>query len=486
MASEISERLLKHGFVNKEGKADQEKSNAKMLDPTESDYPKAERRQKIIYETFGLSIEEPYYWFLNLIKEYVTRDIVKVKDVFSASETSAFFGSASARLNIQQDRASQYLGLIGKMLRDLFQIIREIKMIDMRVDMYTKSDKGDKSADMALKGIWVDLVEGGTKNASSVLGLSREVGFTILPDLFFGTYVKEAEHVDEAIKKLKFNEKIKEVLARKLSAFLIWKSHTKKEIDARRGFLIRYIRQHYDTIFMYMNWVRPYLTHVKRLSMEQGHLKSPDLIAAFEGSMIEIELMTRFVKKKKYSSCINFHFLYRTRPSMDFHQDGYQHRGPVHVGRVEINIRGYVWDNKTYENYLKYRRDEDFDLLSSIDDSIKEAMTLLGDDLKMYIEEAGGKWRHSQENSEEEDSSEEKKPSTSILDPFKDLVNGFGELTLGREIFGNGKKEVKTKVTKFQKWSESKEKEKLKSGMMDFPIWKICEFFKKAHRMLAW
>ena len=47
-----------------------------------------------------------------------------------------------------------------------------------------------------------------------------------------------------------------------------WKEKTYQELTTREKFVLKYLRQHYNTIKLYMNWIRPYLRNVKDLQME--------------------------------------------------------------------------------------------------------------------------------------------------------------------------------------------------------------------------
>ena len=132
----------------------------------------------------------------------------------------------------------------------------------------------------------------------------------------------------------------------KLRSFMEWKEHTYKELKTRRMFTLRYTRQHYDVIYMYLTWMRPYLRNIARLqseAMEKKKEVTPDLVSAFEGSLLEVEFLARRMpeKNEKYYACVLANFVLRTRPELSFHQEGYKHTGPVHMGRVEIIMRAY-------------------------------------------------------------------------------------------------------------------------------------------------
>ena len=297
--SEGAKRLIKAGFVSSEGKsavgslsgaalskfveslsddeadtyADQDIIEMGKDQMIATPYPAPALRYRIVYESFKKSIEELYFWLLNYLRWDLGFMVYeKLTDVFAAAEHSAFFGVAQQRVGLQQDKVIQFLATIGKMIKDLFQIVREIRVIDERLGYYddslVASSKSRESAEIVLKGIWVDQVEGGGKNPSSVYGLARELQFTTLPDLFYAIHPRHPGEVDEMIDSLDFNKKVKEVLKRKLRQFIQWKKETHKELANRRSFTVKYLRQHYDVIKMYMTWVKPYLRNIDRLRMK--------------------------------------------------------------------------------------------------------------------------------------------------------------------------------------------------------------------------
>ena len=84
-----------------------------------------------------------------------------------------------------------------KLTKELFQIVREVRILDERLDLYNSSSKAIKnkgnvfdrrmsqSAEIVLRGYWVDLKDGGVKSPGSVYGLATTLGYASLPDLFF-------------------------------------------------------------------------------------------------------------------------------------------------------------------------------------------------------------------------------------------------------------------------------------------------------------
>ena len=483
--------LIKFGFSKKEHGHDT--ADVEVAEETRTNYgptgfPKPSRRYRMHYEGYNISIEEPYFWMLHYLRYFSGfSNIIKITDVFAAAENSAFFGAAQQRLGLQQDKVSQFLATIGKMVRELFQLVRELRILDERLgyyfDSYTNS-RSSESAEITLKGIWVDLVEQGAKNPASVYGMAREVQFTTLPDLFFSTHPAKQEDVDEVVEKERgaFNRKVREVLKRKLRTFLAWKEHTFDEMKNRRVFTLKYLRQHYEVIKMYMHWVRPYLRNIQRLQLDQSKTETPDLIVAFESSMIEIELLAvkGGSKPEDYRQCLLFSYMFRTRPEMNYSQE-YQ-RGPIHLGRVEINIRAYGWNQSQIESYRKMKEHEDFQLLGIIDGSVKAALEALGDELARYLNEAG----------EDVDSIGGKKAPKADsnaanaghhLSNYLSVFKGFGEMF---GIAGKAPKvEKPKKKTATSAYKNSMAREQAQKDAKG-TAWTIYHHFKKQHNMLNW
>jgi hypothetical protein len=502
----VDEKLLEKYNFTKNGKADMEEAEEHLGVYSKTGYPNPAFKKKIVFEGINAYIEEAYFWIIDHLRHdwsFTTFD--KITDVFAASAQSAFFGVSEQRLAIQQDKAAQYLRGISDMVKALFQIVRELRIIDERLhyynDTFQKSRVGEQTArgsEITLKGIWVDQVEGGVKNAASVYGLAQTVGFTILPDLFFRVEVDDSGmdqlidkpedyeaasrtipvKLDEKINRMtEFNEKVREVVKRKLTQYYTWKHRTYKELFTRRKFTIKYLRQHYDTINLYMGWIKPYLRNIKKLQLDEKKIDSSELIAAFEGAMIEIEVLA--IQKdtkafKKYFPCVLVHFLYRTRPALTYIQEGYQ-RGPAHTGKYEMTLRAYVWSEDQIHNYKQMKDEENLQLLSSINESIKAAMDALGEELKRYLLEGG------EEFEEKERKKQARKPKFASLEPFTSVFGGFKEMfsslvtlpTLG------GKRKEPSPI------AISEEKSAV-SRFLRTALYQSSKYFKKAHGFIQW
>ncbi|MBN2458102.1 hypothetical protein JXB31_03145 [Candidatus Woesearchaeota archaeon] len=478
-----SEMLKKYGFSEEELELARNNPGDQVFGPT--GFPKPNHKYRVMLEAFNKSIEEVYFWVNdNIMISEGFANVKKITDIFSASEQSSFFGTAQQRIGMQQEKVSMFLATIGKMVKELFQLVREIRILDERMSYYKDSNIKDspsrESAEITLKGIWIDMVEQGAKNPASVYGMARELQFTTLPDLFFSIHPHTVSEIDSTVEALDFNRKVKEVLKRKLRTFMEWKRFTYEELNNRRTFTLKYLRQHFDVIKMYMSWVKPYLRNIRRMELADRS-KSNDLISAFEQSIVEIETLyyklppshgeAKEMKFNKYiNSVVVATFYYRTRPSMNYQQE-YQ-RGPLHVGRVDVTLRAYAWSNEEIEKYLKMKEEEDLSLLVSIDESVKAAMEALGDDLEAYLKEAGEAVKF-----EKQDKESLKDAAKRAADPFTSIVKGFGE---SFSALKGGKKEKVPSKAQIEN-----EKNAAKSNAKR-SIWMTYKNFKKSHGLLAW
>jgi hypothetical protein len=458
-------------------------------------FPKPIHKFRMVYQSFNQSVEEVYFWLLSSLREdFGLHDVKKITDVFTSSEQSAFWGQAQQRLSIQQGQVSNYLATIGKLTKELFQIVRELRILDERIELYKQSNKEmeskdsvfdrrlSHSAEVVLKGYWVDLKDGGVKSPGSVYGLATTLGYTTLPDLFFAAPAMRNEEVDRYVESLQFNAKLKDVLKKKLKAYILWKEFTFKEMENRYKFTLKFLRQHYNAIQLYINWIKPYMRNVNRLQQNFERTMSEDIIGAFEGSVTDIEIVCSRKSGKHCRSVVVLNLFFRTQPHMDYHQDGYQHKGPVHVGRSEFVLRGYTWTDEELDNYVRMREKETLDMLGDIDSSLKEAIDALGDDLRNYLKQSGEKFPEDIKKEEDEKKEEEKKLAQmkGAVEPFLSIFGGF------KELFGSMLPELKKKdKSKPTDW-ELKNDRKKAAGQMKAAIWNTYKNFKKAHRMITW
>ncbi|MBI2565008.1 hypothetical protein HYV79_03400 [Candidatus Woesearchaeota archaeon] len=494
----------------KKGKAEVEKQLKKDANLDEQElvkdqivalnYPKPLNKYYTIYESFHQSIEPIYFWNLNTLRDLGIPWIEKLTDIFSASEHSSFYGAAAQRLGLAQDKVQNFIALVGQFIRnDLFQLIRDLRWIDERIKYHEDARKGLEAAEITLKGIWADLVDGkvqGQQATPNIFQLSRELQFTSLAPFFFKVNPKNAEDVDKLINALDVSLALKQVLKRKLHQYVVWKDANYAELRQRKNFELKYLRQHYNILKMYLNWLKPYMKYAERLRADISKVESADLISAFEGSMVDIELLGSMIPEsnKEYYACLLITFEYRTRPSMEFSPQT-QQRIPIHVGETRITWRSYAWTKDEIMSFINMKERQDIDDLSKIDSSIQATIDAIGEDLWKYLEEAkesisptekeiaelASKLRISREKAEQllakKSEFVEEKPKQNVFEPFIALIKGIGEL--GSMIVPKGKPKEK-------KSEEKKEKEKGKAeSLAKKLLWTHYRTFKKKHGMLS-
>ncbi|RME54960.1 hypothetical protein D6777_02115 [Candidatus Woesearchaeota archaeon] len=431
----------------------------------------------LVLESMTSGLEKHYFTILRFLREKGAHGvdfdkIIKVKDFFDASVSSSFHGQLGTKMSAMQREAAQYMATLGSMVKTVFPIVSELRKVDERMEYYEKSLKGDESAEIALKSIWIEIVEQGMQNPNSVYSLSTKVGYLSLPDLFFRINPKDgSKGVDNAIKSLikeGVPKRVADVCAKKLYSYYVWKEKTYKELQFTREFKLKYLKQHYQSIKMYMNWVRPYLKTIQQLQLGPQHkgsnFEDPDIINAFETAKIEVELLARGQDKGlTYYPVVQIRFNFVSRPEMIYTPQG--QKQPVHAGRTEIEIIPIVATQEEIDEYIEMQKAEDIELLAALD----ESMMALKDDLKKYLGELG----EFKEEKEEEKKEEKKETVWSLFGGigtgFKDLFGAFGGITF------RDKDRKKAKKLGAEK--------KKAEGTAQGKAWLLYYVFKKANKL---
>ncbi len=458
-------------------------------------YPKPLNRMRLIVEHPNLGIEPLYFWCLTHYRTQGFPIVDKINDVFSASESSSMFGQGQQRLGLTQDRVFTFLRTIHEMVNSLPQYVRELRAIAERRTYYVDSEKSGgegEASEKTLKGLYVDLVEGGTKNPASVFGLSQQVGFVVLPNLFFSMRKEPGEADDdfwERVKKLGdgkdgFNPSVLDVLQRKLKQYYTWKKATQEELTKRRTYLLKYLKQYYATIKLYMRWVKPYLKAAKRMGLDIDGMSRAELAKAFETSLIEIEVLGKKLEsgsgeKDSVFNCLLMTFQYRTKPAMSFVTPDYQHRGPTHTGEAELTWRSYTWTQKDIDKFKLLKDQEDYDLLKDINATLREALSEVEEDLSTFLEQAD-----KEVFGKEEPKKEERK--TTWFEPASELFKGVNGAV--KDVFGGGKEIVAAFWPSFKKHPEADiiSRKQAITRSTKKTAWRFYKIFKIAHKFATW
>ena len=382
---------------------------------------KNKNKRVIHYENFNESLEKFYFTIINILENTLGyENIDKVNESFTASINSAQWGLMEQRKSIQQDKVSAYLGTIGKLIKDMVLIYKEIKIMDERISFYEKTgfslekgkliidetidEKNSEPSEKALKDLWISLVEGGGQNATSVYGLAQQVGFVTLPDFFFKLNPKKDSDISKLVDKIETNTQVKTVLKRKLQQYLAWKERTYAEIKTRRDFQKNYLKQHFNTIKLYYSWVKPYLDNLTKLKQQSRSSKidlnnpnkSYQILETSESMISDIAI--RCIKKSNYYGpeggvreyglyypVLDVKIHYRSRPILAF-QGQDNNRGAMQLGRIEVEL-----SHKTlsYKEIEEDEKDENSKVLSELTSSIDSTLDSINkNDLLSIIEES--------------------------------------------------------------------------------------------------
>ncbi|MSR85931.1 hypothetical protein EXS74_00880 [Candidatus Woesearchaeota archaeon] len=481
--------------IEKEKKEAQEKNNPflhkKTIDPVNGI-----GAMRISIDNMGDSIEKYYFHFQKIFTRHKDTsfgmpvvELYKLKDVFDASVSSSFHGQIGSKISAMQQQVSTYLTQIGQLSKSLFPMVREIRLMDERLELYRKSftDKKDQDSlaearqnEVALKSTWIEVVEQGMQNPNSVYSMATKLGFVTLPDLFFGINPpgKNGEEqlksltkaLDSFAKQQEVNFKVRTALEKKLIQYYTWKDKTYAEMHHTYKFRIKNLKQHYNVILLYMTWLKPYMTSLKALQMK-GDITAPELINAFETSKLELELLAVMKSGKKYKACVLTRFKVVTRPELSYGQGGA--RQVTHSGQVDISIEAYsatqedidFYKTKTDKDIFRYYSGMEVDVAGDIESMLKS----LGTDVEEYLREA--------ETGERKEKKEESKaPQESVFAPFTALKDSF-------KIF-MPEKSKNAKPNKTESMAEDKEKIEMGEEAAK-KAWMAYDIFKKSNGMMA-
>jgi hypothetical protein len=482
ISSAISSYLESIKEKDEKKKLEQKKRILRVLSKSQKEafIGKPHKEFNLINEKYNENIEPSYFWALGFMRDDLKdiTQIEKVLDTYSASEGSAFAKSMGQSLSAIQDRVVATMKGIAQLVKELFQLVREVTIIKEKLDLYRSGEKGDDAAEITLKGQYIDLVEGGANSPSSVYSLASKVGFALLPDLFFRTHIFDKSKVDSVVEAMRFNEKVKEVLKRKLRAYGGWRETTKRTLEHREKFTVKYLRSHYNAILMNLQWLKPYLKQVRVLSKMPGAEEKPDILAAIEQAYMEIEILGKAkpIEPSKVMPVVDVYFTYRTNPEMMYDQQ-MQYRKPVHTGRIDMKVRAWVMTEDQITAYKMLKEEEDFELLGNIGTSVKESLDALGDDLKEYLKEAGEKFPE-----EKPVEVKPEKKALPIFEPFLNIFRGFAEIGESMFAFSRLKPKEKGAVSAWQ-LKKDIEAARAKATKSAFLIYWV---YKKSHQMITW
>ncbi|MBS3167677.1 hypothetical protein J4216_00975 [Candidatus Woesearchaeota archaeon] len=337
----------------------------------------------LIYDSLSEALEPIYFWILDFMQDSkpagLGLKVWKGKEEFEASVSSGYFGEIGQRATLMQQKAMEYLGAINNVIKSILNLIYDLREFEIRIAPYDKlkdkklEEKDKIGALFSLKGLWMDQVDS-RKGRGSINLLGQDLQFATLRDAFF--YVKESSGVT---KELDLNERVKNILKRKLEEFEEWKLKSEDEIRKRYEIEKKYLRSQVKTLELYASWVKPYLIAAQKLRMRGSTpegLRNANIVNSFSNMEIELSLMgkkevnpgdvhesySKIVLEKKYYSVVEINLKFRSVPSTVSGQGG---RHYVHGGRTDIVFNAFALDNIELEALEALELHEDLELINT-------------------------------------------------------------------------------------------------------------------------
>ena len=338
----------------------------------------------IIYDTFSQTLEPVYFWTLDFLRADAPNGlglhVEKIEEEFEASAGGGYYGELGARASAMQDRAMAMLRQINAIIKEIVNLIYDLKEYEMRLETYDNLDSNKQSdiderrtAELSLRSIWMDQVDI-KKGIGSINNLTRgDLQFVTLRDAFM-----QAKDLKDA-KKLDLNKRVKSLLEKKLSEYLQWKNYSEKELRKRYSIERNYLKSQIASLKLYTKWAKPYLRASQKLGMKDiGNTKlpNPDIVAAFNNMQMELSLFAkREIKpgsvfpeyskiefEDKYYSCLQVDFKYRTVPHS---VRGGQSTHYAHMGTVDVYFKAYAMTQKEID---KIEKEEVFENMNMVDE----------------------------------------------------------------------------------------------------------------------
>jgi len=401
--------------------------NLKAPEPLKAPGIKAPiQSHKIIYDSPSESLEPIYFWILDYLGKTGNK-VEKLIDNFVSAPGSAHFSELGMKATKMQEEAMKTLGAVNQVLKSILNIIYDLKEFRIRLDAYSKYEKGDsnekRAALLALKQIWLDKVDINRGN-SSIKGMAQQFDYVTLIDAFMA-----AETLDYVTKKsedggLDLNERVRRILQQRLMEFFKWIDQSKEELRKRYEIEKHYLRSQVSTIKLYSRWVKPYLKSAHQL--EARLEPNAGLVTSFNTILLELILLAqkeynpnddialgdlpelfKNASERKYYTILLVEFSFRGIPQR-------VGQGFSFGGRTEVVFTSFGLNNQELKA-LREEIDKDnvSDVLKLIEGATKESLDEIQKDIDEFLEEG------------KEKKAEEKKSDEEDVNPFSALFSFF-------------------------------------------------------------
>ena len=297
-------------------------------------------KTKVLYlqlQFGGLNKEiTPAYFWLTEFRNYANKgyNFIKIEDVHHFSESSQFGANMrqikGGGVRAFQENLNQIIQLIKVHLMPLLKEVKQAHMYKIWFDRILENDqllfeelsksKTNQKEDLIkkyrnerneainhLKDKWVSEVDGGKLWQISRSSQEQGLDMTLLPQLFFATYLDDPfernktlkEQLDESTYKVDITVDAKTQVARFQYRFYTWLPTAIKDTQTTFNIKLASLRQFYAQIEMHMQFMRPLLQEIikKGESMHHGNFfsgfgdENPNMVKLFDTSLTNIRVI---------------------------------------------------------------------------------------------------------------------------------------------------------------------------------------------------
>lgn len=443
-------------------------------------------KHNLTYETLGGALEPVYFWLLDRASaEYAPVPPYKFVDNFASTVGSTQFTEMAMRARTMQDEAMKILGGVNQIIKAIVQITYDLKEFQIRLKTYEESHSKDEvvknAALLSLKQAWLDTVDVKRGNTSiKGLALGAQANFATLIDAFL-----TIKTLDD-LKTLDLNERVKKILEQRLPEFTKWVQISEDELNKRYKIERNYLLSQYNTIQVYMKWIKPYLDAARKL--EQRATPTASFVQMFNTTLMELSFFAQkkydpmedvwkgdfpkeFAKDfqkgiaRNYYEIIVVEFKFRSVPE----KSGQSH---IFKGTADIVFTSYALNDDEIAILKKVMEKDDFGDMVDLMEGMTGSLSILKDSIGEFVEDA--------EQDKANENKEEKKESSN---PFSGLMFGFGSKEKTKE--GEAMKKLAKTIISGDSFVE-----KAVRSQTAFSSRQRCfnfyELYKKVNSMPAW
>ncbi|MFP4402066.1 MAG: hypothetical protein ACLFPL_02445 [Candidatus Nanoarchaeia archaeon] len=278
----------------------------------------------------------PAYFWMTEFRNYTNKgfNFIKIEDVHHFSESSQFGANMrqikGGGIRAFQENLNQIIQLIKVHLMPLLKEVKQAHMYKIWFDRILENDqllfeelekpKGKQQEALIkkyrderneainhLKDKWVSEVDGGKLWQLSRSSQDQGLDMTLLPQLFFATYLDDPferkqtlkEQLDESTYKVDITHDAKTQVARFQYRFYTWLPTAIKDTQSTFNIKLASLRQFYAQIEMHMQFMKPLLQEIIRKSetMHHGNFFSgfgdedPNMVKLFDSTLINLRVL---------------------------------------------------------------------------------------------------------------------------------------------------------------------------------------------------